>query len=67
MTVGERIRRQIETTTFLVDQKKVQLTLSIGVAAFPEHAKTKEEILRLADEAMYESKNKSRNLVSVAS
>jgi diguanylate cyclase (GGDEF)-like protein len=64
--IGERVRSQIESTVFLVDGKKVHLTLSIGVASFPEHAKTKEEILRLADEAMYESKHKSRNVVSIA-
>lgn len=66
VTVGERIRSQVASTPFLIDGRKMNLTLSIGVASFPEHAQTKEEIIRLADEAMYESKNKSRNLVSIA-
>lgn len=67
LMVGERIRNQVENTLFVVDGKSVRLTLSIGVASFPEHAKTKEDIIRMADEAMYEGKSKSRNIVSVAS
>lgn len=34
---------------------------SFGVASFPESAKTKEELLKLADEAMYKVKHHSRN------
>lgn len=64
--VGERIRSQVENTIFAVDGDRVRLTLSIGVASFPEHAKSKEEIIKMADEAMYEGKNKSRNIVHVA-
>ena len=50
-----------------VDDVKIRLTLSIGIATYPEHATTKEEILELADRAMYCGKNKSRNVVYVAS
>lgn len=64
--VGERIRGQVESTPFLIDGLPVKLTISIGVAAFPEHAKRKEDILRMADEAMYASKSRNRNTVSVA-
>ncbi len=67
LAVGERIRKQVESTIFTVENHRVHITLSIGVASFPEHAKTKEDILRMADEAMYEGKNKSRNIVNVAS
>jgi diguanylate cyclase (GGDEF)-like protein len=46
---------------------KLSVTVSIGVAAFPEHALSTRELLRLADEAMYASKRQSRNAVRLAS
>ena len=32
------------------------MTASFGVASYPESAKTKEDLIRLADEAMYRVK-----------
>jgi diguanylate cyclase (GGDEF)-like protein len=43
------------------------LTVSIGVAAFPEHGSTSEELLKLADQCLYESKARGRDVVTVAS
>jgi diguanylate cyclase (GGDEF)-like protein len=40
-------------------------TISMGIAAYPEHGKTKEELLRAADRAMYIAKNTGRNRVVV--
>ena len=40
-------------------------TISMGVAMYPEHGKTKEELLRAADRAMYIAKNSGRNRVVV--
>jgi len=65
--VAERVCRAVRETSFLVSGVTVQVTLSIGVANFPEHAKTKEKILQVADEAMYCGKNLSRNIVYLAS
>jgi diguanylate cyclase (GGDEF)-like protein len=65
--VAERIRREVESTVFKAEGVEVKVTLSIGVASFPEHGATKEEIIALADKAMYSGKNKSRNIVFVAS
>ena len=42
------------------------LTLSIGVAAFPEHGKTVESLLRAADRALYDAKTLGRDRVVVA-
>jgi diguanylate cyclase (GGDEF)-like protein/PAS domain S-box-containing protein len=42
------------------------LTVSVGVAAFPEHGSTSEELLKLADKCLYESKNRGRDVVTVA-
>jgi diguanylate cyclase (GGDEF)-like protein/PAS domain S-box-containing protein len=42
------------------------LTLSIGVAALPEHGSTSEAVLRAADLALYQAKAGGRNSVSIA-
>jgi diguanylate cyclase (GGDEF)-like protein len=42
-------------------------TISFGVAVFPEHGSTGDEILRSADTALYRAKNEGRDRVVVAS
>jgi diguanylate cyclase (GGDEF)-like protein len=42
------------------------LTLSAGIAAFPEHASTAADLLRIADQCLYESKARGRDVVTVA-
>ena len=37
------------------------LTLSVGIAAFPEHGSTSEDLLKIADQCLYESKNRGRD------
>jgi two-component system cell cycle response regulator len=44
----------------------VHFTASIGVASYPTDAKSKVELLHLADEAMYAIKNSTRNGVAAA-
>ncbi len=65
--VAERICKTVRETPFVINGNTVNVTLSIGVACFPEHAQTKEKILQVADEAMYCGKNLSRNVVYLAS
>jgi diguanylate cyclase (GGDEF)-like protein len=60
--IAERIRRTMEQNVFLKrDGYSLKLTASFGVASYPESAKSKEELLRLADEAMYRVKYQTRN------
>lgn len=42
------------------------VTLSLGVAAFPEHGQEAEEVVRAADTALYRAKHKGRNQLVVA-
>ena len=42
-----------------------QLTLSVGVAAFPEHGSTSLDLLKIADKCLYESKARGRDIVTV--
>lgn len=60
--VAERIRRLIEKNIFLKkDGYNIRLTASFGVASYPKSAKTKEDLMRLADEAMYKVKSYTKN------
>jgi diguanylate cyclase (GGDEF)-like protein len=62
MIISERIRRAIEGHHFLKSEGlDIRITSSFGVAAYPETAKSKEDLMRLADEAMYNVKNRTRN------
>jgi diguanylate cyclase (GGDEF)-like protein len=42
------------------------VTLSVGVATFPEHGATSEELLKAADQCLYKSKAEGRDQVTVA-
>src|SRR6267143_1365081 len=65
--VAERLHEAITSHTFLSDQGiKARLTASIGIAGFPDHAQTKEDLLRKADEAMYQAKAEGPNKIHVA-
>ncbi|MEQ1663852.1 MAG: GGDEF domain-containing protein [Bdellovibrionales bacterium] len=64
---AERIRSIVEKTSFIANGVQIKLTFSIGLASYPTHAQNYEDIIRMADAAMYHGKNKSRNIVYVAS
>jgi diguanylate cyclase (GGDEF)-like protein len=65
----EKIRNQIAEYSFQADPKTMlKVTVSLGVACFPEHIRNfqrmVEELIDLADEYLYYSKDKGRNRVS---
>jgi diguanylate cyclase (GGDEF)-like protein len=62
LVVAERIRQQVEKS--LWDGRGV--TVSIGIASFPEHGGDLEGLLKAADDALYAAKADGRNRVSVA-
>jgi diguanylate cyclase (GGDEF)-like protein len=65
--VARRLHRLIRETPWLTSEGlDVHITTSAGVASFPTDAKTKAELLHLADEAMYLVKNTTRDSVAVA-
>lgn len=67
MIVAERIRIQVEKKRFLAREAlDIRLTASIGVASVPDHATTKIQILKAADEALYGVKKAVRNKVIAA-
>jgi diguanylate cyclase (GGDEF)-like protein len=63
LNVAERLRARIEEIQI---PSFGNLTASIGIASFPEHAKTRSELFRVADRALYVAKRAGRNCVRVA-
>jgi diguanylate cyclase (GGDEF)-like protein len=62
LSIAERLRQRVEALEFTAGGQRVPLTLSAGVAAFPElHVKTASELLLFADGALYEAKRRGRN------
>jgi diguanylate cyclase (GGDEF)-like protein len=46
---------------FMIEDKEVKITLSIGVSLFPENGDTVEMLVKRADEALYLAKNSGRD------
>jgi diguanylate cyclase (GGDEF)-like protein len=67
VAVAERIRRTVAETIFEgTGGAPIRLTISIGVATFPDHSRDREGLLDVADKAMYRAKSKGRNCVCSA-
>ena len=65
--VAERLRKTVEKHIFLSKEGYLlKITASFGVASYPENAKSKEELFRIADEAMYKGKFSTKNIVYAA-
>jgi len=61
------LRETINKHTFLLSEDlDVNLTASFGLASFPQDAISKEDLIRLADQAMYRVKESTRNDIAVA-
>lgn len=63
--VAEKIRAGVEAIQTSHGPAQIATTLSLGVATFPFHAKTKEDLIRSADNSLYTSKRKGKNRVTV--
>jgi diguanylate cyclase (GGDEF)-like protein len=59
MEVAERIRARVAAEEFPGEN----VTISVGVAEFPEHGHTAEAVIANADDALYQAKREGRNRV----
>jgi diguanylate cyclase (GGDEF)-like protein len=62
---AERFRRMIRQIRFAHQGKEIGVTASFGVACAPHHGTGVEELLKHADEALYLSKQRGRDRVTV--
>ena len=64
--LAERIRRHVEGATIVTPSARIQVTVSLGVAAYPE-LPTGTDLIQAADATMYRAKQSGRNRVCTAS
>jgi len=64
--VAEKIRERIASAAFGGNDEPIEVTVSIGVACFPQHGAKPQTLLRAADQALYEAKGRGRNCVVTA-
>jgi diguanylate cyclase (GGDEF)-like protein/PAS domain S-box-containing protein len=64
---AERLRLKMKELTVLHQGKSMgMLTISVGVAVFPEHGSSPKELMAAADAALYEAKRNGRDQIAVA-
>jgi diguanylate cyclase (GGDEF)-like protein/putative nucleotidyltransferase with HDIG domain len=61
--VAEQLRQRV---TQSVRDLPVPLTVSVGIASFPEHGVSRDQLLEAADKAMYTSKRSGKNRSTIA-
>ncbi len=64
--LGERLLRLVSSHPVRLEGGSVHVTISIGVASYPEIAKEWRELLDAADMAMYQAKHDGRNCLRTA-
>ena len=60
---AKRIRKQLAKETFGDDKKKIPITISMGVATYPEHGEDPATLVSKADGALYQAKKAGRDRV----
>jgi diguanylate cyclase (GGDEF)-like protein len=67
LLVVRRLKDLLNSRVFFGEEKlNIKVTASFGVAGFPIDGRTRKELLRMADEAMYLVKNTTRNNIALA-
>ena len=67
INVAERVRRQVTLIRLeTMQQPGPRLSVSVGLACFPEHGITMDQLLQAADTALYTAKDSGRNQVVAA-
>lgn len=63
---ADGIRQIIETTDFsdIVPGQACKITVSIGIASFPEHSTEQDTLIKLANQALYRAKEEGGNRVA---
>ena len=66
LLLANELRKEIEAREIILRRQKTHVTVSIGVAAFPKDAASRDDLIFKADEALYQAKETGRNKVSAA-
>jgi len=63
---AERIRNKVAEQSFGGKGESIKVTISVGVACYPENGEDAQSVIRNADAALYEAKELGRNRVILA-
>ena len=67
MTRAEHVRQAVEAISVRYGEKTLpRITISAGVSFFPTHGTMPQDLMRSADDALYDAKAKGRNQIQVA-
>lgn len=62
-TFAEKVRQLVERSVFEFEDTRIPVTVSVGVATLTPEIEAPEDIVKIADERLYEAKNSGRNRV----
>src|SRR5437773_1360461 len=63
---AEKLRREVQNLEIEYEGRRVgPITISVGIAIYPDHGESGQEVLRAADAALYQAKRSGRNCVVV--
>ena len=65
--LADRLRRAIAGRTIALAGTEISVTVSVGVASYPEAVATRDALFPAADRALYDAKHSGRNCVRSAS
>ncbi|HEX2119430.1 MAG TPA: diguanylate cyclase, partial [Acidimicrobiales bacterium] len=66
LLLAEKIRAAVANAPFRIDTGSLDITISVGVAAYPEPGSSGKDLVAAADAAMYRAKAGGRNRVEHA-
>ncbi len=61
--LAERLRAAVGANPFVIGGRDIAVTISLGLATYPEGARDRDELFSAADRALYAAKRGGRNLV----
>ncbi len=64
---AERIRKKIQDMSLVFDGKKIKISVSGGIATFPQDAVEANKLIHCADKALYRAKGEGKNRVCLYS
>lgn len=59
----EDFRKSLEEKEILVGEKQIKITISAGIAVYPQNGMTVDEVIKKADGGLYQAKSSGRNRV----
>ncbi len=63
IVAAEKLKQKIGKASQKFRGEELDITLSIGIATYPENASTKDSLVEKADKALYEAKNRGKNRI----